>query len=166
MTSSIAFAFNGFLAGHTLATLTGFCVSPVRMIREGSDAEIVEVCSPQDRTFWSIYAATANGWRLVHEAGVDDAGRALLALSRIQGATFQYADTTSVIAATPLSELPARLAQRIHDDIAGDVHAGTAGAEGCDAHPLADLHNLIVEALTQEGMTSRQPPGGAVARSR
>ena len=56
------FSFNGFVAGDTPATFTDFRVSPVRMIREGTDAEAIEVCSPAGRAFWSIYGDTGAGW--------------------------------------------------------------------------------------------------------
>ena len=144
------FSFNGFVAGDTPATFTDFRVSPVRMIREGTDAEAIEVCSPAGRAFWSIYGDTGAGWRLVHDAEADDAGLALAALSGNAAARFEYADLETVPVAGTLADLADRLAERIHDEIPGYDNPEDFRGDDFDAHPLSELREQILEAIESE----------------
>lgn len=144
------FSFNGFVAGDTPATFTDFRVSPVRMIREGTDAEAIEVCSPAGRAFWSIYGDTGAGWRPVHDAEADDAGLALAALSENAAARFEYADLETVTVAGTLADLADRLAERIHDEIPGYDNPEDFRGDDFDAHPLSELREQILEAIESE----------------
>lgn len=140
------FSFNGFVAGDTPATFTDFRVSPVRMIREGTDAEAIEVCSPAGRAFWSIYGDTGTGWRLVHDAEADDASLALAALSENAAARFEYADLETITFAGTLADL----AERIHDEIPGYDNPEDFRGDDFDAHPLSELREQILEAIENE----------------
>lgn len=149
------FSFNRLQAGETPAPFSEFRISPMRVIRAGTDAEAVTYCRPEERDFWAIHAETDHGRRFIHEAR-DDAGAALLALSKIEGASFYYSardpDTgilASFINTFPgrLEELPDRLAEIIHDDLPGYDDPEDFRDDDFDAHPVTELREQIVDAI-------------------
>ncbi|TKW65396.1 MAG: hypothetical protein DI616_14570 [Paracoccus denitrificans] len=112
-------SFNGLSAGDSPASFRRFCVSPVRIERGNHYDEAIEVCPPAERAFWSIYGDTGQGWQLVHDAEVGEAGRALLALEVATGAPVHYVDCDWRSTGGTVAGLADRLAERIHDEIPG-----------------------------------------------
>lgn len=145
-----AFSFNGFLAGHIAAGFTRFRVSPVKIIRAGTDAEAVKVCSPADRAFWSIYGYNSSGWRLVHDAEANDAGKALFILSQNPAARFDYTDLDVVTPTGTLAELADLLTDCIHNQIASHDDRVDFYSDDFEAHPMTNLRQQILTAIESQ----------------
>lgn len=144
-----AFHFNGFLAGDTPATFIAFCVSPVCTVAKGTDAEAIEVCGPELAEGWSIYGETYEGARLVHDDNAGDIGRALVALVATNPAPIYYQDDQDRTLPGTLDDLAARLSEKIHDEITGYDDPEDFRDDDFDAHPLANLRELICDAIEE-----------------